>query len=653
MSGIRPVVRPLPPRPSLEFERKEAKALLRRLRAGDADALARARAQHDALRSAAPAALKLADAQLVIAREYGFASWPRLVRYFEQAERLAKRTPSAVNPGLWGLEALQAAVPQFIAQHERRSTTAARNLIAYVPRFDGMPPEQVFDTPITEDDARLVIARRNGFATWDALVARVTAEANDPMRRSGLDIPPLRRALHAISAANLPGLQAVTHAHPELLAPGEYEVATTMQLMAGALRQQRLNVQRDAAPERLQPIIDWLVTQGFDLQRELDIQLCGDMRMTPDDVQYWIDRGANPNWVAPNGYSVLEHAIVRYRNPAAIDRLAQYATVREPAFWMCAGLGDIAGAARYFDGDGRLSAAARAHRPQFDAIAPRAIPPAHGDEDDDILHEAAFVAFLCDRTGMMELLISRGLPVDTLRWETPLVVMAVGNGTVEMTETLIRCGADLDLQGAGNGSAREMAREMLESQPPVDVRRRRAARFGRRPEPFDTHRRIAELCGLDPDAILAARDARPVPPPSIHPQLTSVLRIASDDARRAGALAVGAEHLMYGLLRAGYPATGAFTQWSGMDTDRFRADVGHRVLPTDDLLDGETLPLDADAHAVMQAATRIATAAKREAVQSHHLLFALLNDGNGVAVSTMARYGGSVDKVNEYLADMV
>ena len=83
MSGLRP----LPPRPSLEFERKEAKALLRLLRAGDSRALARARARHSTL-SSSPNGVRLADAQLVIAREYGFASWPKLVWYFGDLERL-------------------------------------------------------------------------------------------------------------------------------------------------------------------------------------------------------------------------------------------------------------------------------------------------------------------------------------------------------------------------------------------------------------------------------------------------------------------------------------------------------------------------------------------------------------------------------------
>jgi len=68
------------------FERKEATALLRRLRAGDSAALARARARHPTIDAALVARdVRLADAQVVIAREYGFTSWPRLVHYFRRS----------------------------------------------------------------------------------------------------------------------------------------------------------------------------------------------------------------------------------------------------------------------------------------------------------------------------------------------------------------------------------------------------------------------------------------------------------------------------------------------------------------------------------------------------------------------------------------
>jgi len=87
------VVKPLPLEPSLQFERKQAKGLLRALHDGDSVALGRLRAAHPKHRLTtreSAADLQLADAQLVIAREYGFASWPRLVHYFAALERDAK-----------------------------------------------------------------------------------------------------------------------------------------------------------------------------------------------------------------------------------------------------------------------------------------------------------------------------------------------------------------------------------------------------------------------------------------------------------------------------------------------------------------------------------------------------------------------------------
>src|SRR6185312_16060334 len=66
----------LPARPSLEQLKKRAKELLRAIRAADPAAIARLRGQ--LARDADEATL--ADAQLVIAREHGFASWPRLKR---------------------------------------------------------------------------------------------------------------------------------------------------------------------------------------------------------------------------------------------------------------------------------------------------------------------------------------------------------------------------------------------------------------------------------------------------------------------------------------------------------------------------------------------------------------------------------------------
>ena len=81
--GARVSVRRLPVRPDLEQLKRQAKELLRALHHGEPEALAEYREHHP--HPGDPAAAKLADAQLVLARCYQAPSWPRLV----QACRLA------------------------------------------------------------------------------------------------------------------------------------------------------------------------------------------------------------------------------------------------------------------------------------------------------------------------------------------------------------------------------------------------------------------------------------------------------------------------------------------------------------------------------------------------------------------------------------
>ncbi|HKF95891.1 MAG TPA: HEAT repeat domain-containing protein, partial [Gammaproteobacteria bacterium] len=71
--------RALPPNPSLEQLKHQAKDLLKSARDLNLQALLRIE-QYLPNRSGAAS---LADTQLVIAREYGFASWPKLKRYVE------------------------------------------------------------------------------------------------------------------------------------------------------------------------------------------------------------------------------------------------------------------------------------------------------------------------------------------------------------------------------------------------------------------------------------------------------------------------------------------------------------------------------------------------------------------------------------------
>ena len=82
-------VRALPPNPSLEHLKYQAKDLLKGLAARDPAVAQRVREFHPEWTKASDreifaAPFRLADAQLAIAREYGFASWARLKRRVEK-----------------------------------------------------------------------------------------------------------------------------------------------------------------------------------------------------------------------------------------------------------------------------------------------------------------------------------------------------------------------------------------------------------------------------------------------------------------------------------------------------------------------------------------------------------------------------------------
>jgi hypothetical protein len=83
--------KPLPARPSLESLRKQAKKLVREIAAGDTNAIARARMHLPNIE----APLTQRGAQLVIAREYGFAGWQDLI--VEVSKRLGNGLDWAVG----------------------------------------------------------------------------------------------------------------------------------------------------------------------------------------------------------------------------------------------------------------------------------------------------------------------------------------------------------------------------------------------------------------------------------------------------------------------------------------------------------------------------------------------------------------------------
>jgi ankyrin repeat protein len=101
-------IRRLPVRPDLEQLQRQAKELLRAIRAGDADAIAELREHHP--EPMEPSAAKLADAQRVMARSYQASSWTRLVHAVRLAEAIWR-------DDLDGVRALITRNPALLHEH--------------------------------------------------------------------------------------------------------------------------------------------------------------------------------------------------------------------------------------------------------------------------------------------------------------------------------------------------------------------------------------------------------------------------------------------------------------------------------------------------------------------------------------------------------
>jgi ankyrin repeat protein len=121
-----PMTRQLPPRPRLEQLKKQAKTLLKGQQSADPEALIRIRECHPQWRAAADAELAagsfaLSDAQLTIAREYGFDSWTELKSHVQSreadpsfAELVASLRDAAGRGDLERMNALLDAHPELI-----------------------------------------------------------------------------------------------------------------------------------------------------------------------------------------------------------------------------------------------------------------------------------------------------------------------------------------------------------------------------------------------------------------------------------------------------------------------------------------------------------------------------------------------------------
>jgi len=138
--------RDLPPNPNLEHLKKQAKALLEKLRQQNANAT-------------------LVDAQHALAREYGLPSWPKLKAHIEAAAAAAAAAPAAeaTKPkGLFGRFTMATRQALFFSRYEASQLGRLRirpeHVLLGVIRGDGRSSRDLWKTTgVTLEEARSAV----------------------------------------------------------------------------------------------------------------------------------------------------------------------------------------------------------------------------------------------------------------------------------------------------------------------------------------------------------------------------------------------------------------------------------------------------------------------------------------------------------------
>lgn len=183
----------LPARPSLEQLRKQAKELLKEYRAGDEVAAARFRValpfQFD---PALSGDVRLADAQFVLAREYGFENWARLVHHIEaitksgldQFERLAQQLATAYTTG-------DAMAIRKINWDYGTSFVSDREPERMQQRLPAWFASKTRLPELALADARQMIANSYGIESWEKFEQSFARPLGDPRHAPrGMDATP-------------------------------------------------------------------------------------------------------------------------------------------------------------------------------------------------------------------------------------------------------------------------------------------------------------------------------------------------------------------------------------------------------------------------------------------------------------------------------
>jgi ankyrin repeat protein len=420
-----PYARSLPAAPDLAQQRKRAKELLKGVRANDAAALARVRYSHPRLANADDreiCAAKLHDAQWVIAREYGLASWLKLKERIDEITGAHRKPYRVFDTNLQYYRDRAAGLRSVLMTGERNALRLVRE---FHPIYAQASDQEIGTAEITQADAELVLAREHGFDDWDELAARVEALKADA------SIEPFKLAVDAIEAQHDETLAALLRKHLEL---AQASGTNGNRLLHFAVNHDNpklssLLLEADADPDSANDKGSTPLTQAA---------YCGKVAA----IEQLLAAGASVDAEAyGDGGTPLAFALFWGHREAA-ERLAEVAVVPRN-LRMAAGLGRLDIMREMFDASGKLKPEAGFHR-EFHRPHSGFPPWQPSDDPQQVLDEALNYAARSGRIEAMALLFERGADLDSAPYQATPLTQAVLNGHLDSIGWLLDHGADIN-----------------------------------------------------------------------------------------------------------------------------------------------------------------------------------------------------------------
>ena len=426
---------------NLEQQKKQAREFLRAVRAGKVDALARLRAWHLRWAAVADATVQqqmaLHDAQFVIAREQGFASWTKLKAYAEPSVH-GRHTRLFVPDIQWITERVHG----LLRTRHSAGPAALEQIREWHPRFDGCSDEEIRQAPFTEADAKLVYAREHGFESWDDLVLRVNrlASASDIEQSE-----PFLAAFGALQAGNAEALKRLLKAAPRLARERGTNGNTLLNLAVSIAARQKLDVGL--------ALVESLLAAGA------DVNDANDRGSTPLHQAGYSNQCAIATTLIQNGADLEAEAHGSGGTPLIF---ALFWGHREMGDLLCrhsaapgnlrayAGLGDEDSMERCFRADAALTPEACAARGFYRPHS--GFPDWHPSTDpQEVLDEALVWACKSGRTAVLPRLVRAGARLDADPYRGTPLIWAAWCNRLETATWLIDHGATVDHKATFGG----------------------------------------------------------------------------------------------------------------------------------------------------------------------------------------------------------